>query len=58
MIKIFTTNNDAYSAGTALEEQFKKWKISMEPNGVEILDVNSNSNQYGWMMIITYKIIR
>jgi hypothetical protein len=24
----------------------------------EILDVNSNSNQYGWMMIVTYKIVR
>tara|TARA_R110000772_G_scaffold55013_1_gene125550 strand:+ start:302 stop:478 length:177 start_codon:yes stop_codon:yes gene_type:complete len=58
MIKIFTSSSDANNAGRVLQEKFDKWKTDMEPNGVEILDVNSNSNQYGWMMIITYKIIR
>ena len=58
MIKIFTSSSDANNAGRVLQEKFDKWKTDIGPDDIEILDVNSNSNQYGWMMIITYKIIK
>ena len=57
MIKIFTTDNPPQFAGANLEKQFKKWKKKFEPNTIEILNIHSNSNSYGWMMIVHYKII-
>jgi len=58
MIKIFTTNNPPQFAGDDLEKQFKKWKKKFESNTIEILNIHSNSNSYGWMMIVHYKIIK
>ena len=58
MIKIFTSNMDPIGVDGDLEKQFNSWKKEFEPNTIEILNIHSNSNSYGWMMIIHYKIIR
>lgn len=58
MIKVFTSNKDPNAAGDDFTDQFKSWKKEFSPNTIEILNIHSNSNKYGWMMIIHYKIIR
>ena len=58
MIKIFTTSMNPVSAGHDLEKQFNSWSKEFEPNTIEILNIHSNSNSYGWMMIVHYKIVK
>jgi hypothetical protein len=57
MIKIFTTDDPPSFAGDNLQKQFNSWNKGFEPNTIEILNIHSNSNSYGWMMIVHYKII-
>lgn len=54
MIKVFTTNEGAGSAGDRLTKQYTEWYDELD-NAIEIKTISSNSNKYGWMMIIHYK---
>lgn len=58
MIKVFTTNVSAGSnlAGEKLTEQFNKWVESrkQEKMRVDIVSMHSNSNKFGWMLVIQY----
>lgn len=53
MIKVFTTILDANKAGNDLTYQFENWLSS---SSIEIIQIHSNSNKFGWMMIINYKL--
>jgi hypothetical protein len=59
-IKVFTTDESPFSnkAGAALTKQFEDWQHSLNCGGaeVEIHDTNSNSNKYGWMLVVTYSL--
>jgi hypothetical protein len=55
MIKVFTTGKDPGSAGDELTRQFEEWKNSFARE-IEVLSINSNSNKYGWMLIVNYKM--
>lgn len=54
-IKIFTTNRDAInnSAGEDLTTLVEDW---IEETGAIIEGIHSNSNKYGWMIVITYSL--
>jgi len=58
MVKVFSTSFGADTAGHELNKQFKDWKESIEPNTVEIKNIHTTSNPYGWMLTDVYKIIR
>ena len=58
MVKIFSTNYGPLRAGDELTRQFKEWKTGFEPNTIEVLNMHSTSNKYGWMLTIVYIIIR
>lgn len=56
-IKVFITKNltdknDAEILNTQIEE----WEKGFT-GGVEIVNVHSNSNKFGWMIVITYKAL-
>jgi len=55
MIKIFTSNKEPKDAGDDLTSQFETWQKSM--SNIEIIQIHSNSNSYGWMIIIHYNKI-
>jgi hypothetical protein len=58
MIKVFTSGHEPETAGNDLTHQFESWVASFAPNTVEIESVHTNSNKWGWMLTITYKINR
>ena len=55
MVKVFTTSQSPSTAGDELTQQFNKW-VGDECN-IEILNIHSNSNSYGWMLVVHYKTI-
>lgn len=58
MIKVFTTGKVPETAGDDLTNKFQEWVKTFEPNTIEVLAIDSNSNKFGWMLTIHYKIIR
>jgi len=56
-VKVFTTGNSPEKAGDVLTEKLKSW-IEEFPYGIDILDIHSNSNKFGWMLVIKYKELR
>jgi len=56
MIKVFTSAESAATAGRNLNNQFEDW-LEKQTRGVEVLNIDSNSNKYGWMLVINYKFI-
>lgn len=58
MIKVFTTNAEPSSnlAGQKLTDLFDTWKSNLGYE-IEIISIHSNSNKYGWMLVIQYKQI-
>jgi hypothetical protein len=56
MIKVFTTGAGAETAGDFLNSQINKWLESQDWE-IEITNIHTNSNRYGWMVIVQYKII-
>ena len=58
MVKVFSTNYGADAAGDELTRQFEEWKSGLEPYTIEVLNMHSTSNEWGWMLTIVYKIIR
>lgn len=52
-IKVFTSNEDAETAGDVLTAQIELWKASYT-RGLMINNIHTNSNEYGWMIVITY----
>lgn len=54
MIQVFTTDEGADSAGNDLTNQYNTWSKN---KNIEIVSIHSNSNNYGWMLIIHYKEI-
>lgn len=58
MIKVFTTEHSPKTAGDDLTDKFKEWQKTFEPNIIEIVNMHTNSNKFGWMLTIHYKIKR
>jgi hypothetical protein len=58
MVKVFSTSFGADTAGHELTKQFNDWKESFGPNSIEIENIHTTSNSYGWMLTVVYKIIR
>jgi len=56
MIKVFTTNHDAKDAGDELTLMFENWKSTLEKE-IVIQNIHSTSNNYGWMLVITYRYL-
>jgi hypothetical protein len=56
MIKVFTSgkgpSNNA--AGNDFQEMIDEWIGTLSPN-VKIVNIHSNSNEYGWMIVIQYE---
>jgi hypothetical protein len=56
MIKVFTSgkgpNNNA--AGNDFQEMIDEWIGTISPNA-KIANIHSNSNEYGWMIVIQYE---
>lgn len=57
MIKVFTTEKGPNYAGEDLTNQFDSWLAEGFENKIEIISMHSNSNKYGWMLVINYKKI-
>lgn len=55
-IKVFASDKDPRSVGDDLTNQIEKWQSTLTSQ-IEIVSVHSNSNGYGWMVVLTYKII-
>ena len=55
MIKVFTTDSNAgnNSAGNQLTDLFDNWKSNLGYE-IEIVSMHSNSNRFGWMLVIQY----
>ena len=53
-VKVFTTGNSANAAGETLTNMIEEWRKSFE-RGIDIIAIHSNSNKFGWMVVITYK---
>ena len=58
MIKIFTTGKNPEDAGNDLTNKFQDWFKTFEPNSIEIINFHTNSNKFGWMLTVHYKIKR
>lgn len=56
MIKVFTSdcNPDNNEAGNDFQQMIDKWLTTM-PSATRITNIHSNSNQYGWMIVIQYE---
>lgn len=55
MVKVFTTGAGANEAGNDLTAQFERWGKSFdEKTQVVIKTTHSNSNRYGWMLVVEY----
>lgn len=53
MIKVFTTMDDASRAGISLTDMIGEWQ--KEVGDIKITNIHSNSNKFGWMVIIQYE---
>lgn len=52
-IKVFTCNEEPSTCGDTLTSMCDKW-IESHTRGIEIVSVHSNSNKYGWMLVVTF----
>lgn len=52
-IKVFASSKNPESVGDDLTCQIEKWQESLS-SPIEIVNVHSNSNGYGWMIVLTY----
>lgn len=55
-IKIFASDKNPVNVCDDLTGQIEKWQTTL-PNQIEIVNVHSNSNDYGWMIVITYRVV-
>lgn len=55
MLKVFTSGESPVRAGDDLTNQFNNWVESLGYN-IEIISVHSNSNRWGWMMVVIYSV--
>jgi hypothetical protein len=58
MIKVFSSNKhpEDNQVGEDLTTMITRW-INSKQNQIEIQNIHTNSNKYGWMIVIHYKII-
>jgi hypothetical protein len=56
MIKVFTTNSSPYEAGDILTNKIRSWETSLG-KPIEIKKLHTNSNNYGWMIVIEYEYV-
>jgi hypothetical protein len=58
MIKVFTSdmNPEDNKAGMDFTQQIDKWLGSYAANRPNIINIHTNSNQYGWMIVIQYDL--
>ncbi len=53
-VKVFTTGQDANSAGDKLTELFDKWLNSNKD--VKITNIQTFASNYGWMVTVMYEL--
>lgn len=58
MIIVFTTGMSANEAGQDLTKQFEDWKNSLNHECIEIINLHTTSNNFGWMLTVHYKVLR
>jgi len=58
MIKVFTSDENPgdNEAGMDFTKQIDKWLSSYAANRPNIINIHTNSNQYGWMIVIQYDL--
>ena len=56
MVKVFTTGENPDNAGDVLTKMIEAWEESLD-YGIVIKQVRSNSNKYGWMLVVVYDVI-
>jgi hypothetical protein len=58
MIKVFTSDENPGDnhAGLDFTQQIDKWLSSYAANRPQIINIHTNSNQYGWMIVIQYDL--
>lgn len=56
MLKVFTSDENPGNneAGDDFTKIIDKW-LSTMPSATRITNIHSNSNQYGWMIVIQYE---
>ena len=54
MIQVFTTGSGPENAGDNLTGQFNEWYKHV--GKVTIISAHTNSNKFGWMLTIHYKL--
>jgi hypothetical protein len=55
MIKVFTTDVGPKTAGQVLTDEIELWQNSFT-HGITIKNIHTNSNKFGWMIVITYTV--
>lgn len=55
MVKVFTTDEMPRNAGIVLNNEIENWQKTF-PQGITITNIHSNSNKFGWMVIISYTL--
>jgi hypothetical protein len=58
MVIVFTTNMEANNAGLELTRQFNSWLNTFPPDTIKTKSIHSNSNLYGWMLVVMYEQIK
>jgi len=53
-IKVFTCGDEPNICGETLTNMCDKW-IGSHTRGIEVISVHSNSNNYGWMLVVMYQ---
>lgn len=56
MIKVFTTDEDPNNAGNKLTDMYQRWLVTLG-HDIEIINIHTNSNKFGWMLTIHYKLL-
>ena len=55
MIKVFTTGKGPGDADEILNRRIEKW-LETQPSTIKITNIHTNSNQYGWMVVVQYEL--
>jgi hypothetical protein len=54
-IKVFTSGTEPKQAGNELTKMCNDWIDGLD-SPIEIISTHSNSNKWGWMLVVTYKV--
>jgi len=57
MIKVFTSGASPELCGRELTQMYESWVAKFAPNTIRIINIHTNSNKWGWMLVVHYKIV-